>query len=190
MSRPSTSSSTKIEDVTMHNAESVLHTFALLKKAIDDPESVSAVFIRACKSQGQLASLELPEFGIHAMSLNTMKTYADNNGKILWTQLDAYRKTALKRHLQHARTRTNPTRGSKDYLEGRLAVVERELQQKVNEIIQFVDRYDELLTLSRDHARLSSTFEAKLKRHLDKYIYMDKCSGRSKLRIIDGGKHG
>ena len=189
MSKPSTSSPPKIEDVAMHNAESVVHTFALLKKAIDDPESVSAVFIRACKSQGQLASLELPEFGIYAMSLNTMKAHADNNGKILWQQLDAYRKAALKKHQQHAKTRINSSRGSKAYFEGRLSVVEKDLQCKINEIIQFVDRYDDLLTLSRDHARLSSTFEAKLKRHLDRYNYMDKCSGRSRLRIIDGGKN-
>lgn len=189
MARPSTSSPPKIEDLATHNAESVAHTFALLKKAIDDPESVSAVFIRACKSQGHLASLELPDFGIHAMSLNTMKTHADNNGKILWTQLDAYRKTALKKHQQQVQSKTKPSRGSKINLEARLAGVERDLQQKTNEIIQFVDRYDDLLVLSRDHARLNSTFESKLKRHLDRYIYMDNRCGRSKLRLIDGEKN-
>jgi len=188
MVRPCTGHLPKKEEVTLYNAESVVNTYTLLKKAIDDPENVSAAFIEACKSQGTLASLDLPEVGICAMSLNTMKTHADSNGKILWSQLDAYRKAALKKHQQYARTKTKPSRGSKNYLEDRLACIEKGLQQKINEIIQFADRYDDLLTLSRDHSRLNPTFEAKLKRHLDRYSYMDKCSGRSKLRLIDGGK--
>lgn len=177
------------EEVKPDNAVSVANTFTLLKKAIEGPESVSAIFIEACKSQGLLASLNYPELGICAMSLNTMKTHADNNGNILWSQLDAYRKAALKKHQQHAKSKIRLSRGSKTYLEVRLAVTEKELQQKINEIIQFVDRYDDLLLLSRDHARLNSTFEAKLKRHLDRYSYMDKRCGPSKLRVIVGGKN-
>jgi hypothetical protein len=156
---------------------------------MEDPSSAPPAFIIACRSQGAFASFELPECGIRSMSLNTMKTHSDNNGKIIWENLNKLRKLLLVKYAQHVKKQNKPTRGSNAQLKEKLEEAESKLQQRHNNIIQFVDCYINLFTLCSEHAKMCSTFAAKLRRHQALYSNLEIPNYRPKLRIIEGGRN-
>ncbi len=172
-------------------AKSVINTFNILKIAFEDPANMPGPILEACKSQGALAALDFPESEICSMSLNTMKTHADNNGAILWKNLNDLRNMVLKKHAEFVQSQYTPSRGSKAHLKDQLVLAKKKLQNENNNTISYVDRYDHLLTLCRDHSQSSTRFRAKFNLHLVRYAFMDDTADiRSKLRIIDGGRNG
>jgi hypothetical protein len=177
-----------MSDDTISNAESVLNTYNLLKKTIDDPSSALPALLEACKSQGALSSLEIPDLRIHGMALNTMKEQCNNNGCILWTQMDAARKRALHQHKEFQQKQSRPGRGSKAELSNLVSEKQEEISQKNNSIIQYIDRYDHLLTLCRSHSKHDPALAAKINRHLERYSFLDQWNVKLKLRLINGGR--
>jgi hypothetical protein len=158
------------------NATSVKSTFELLKKAIANPEGAPAALIDSCKSQGTLAALVLTEHAIRKMSLNTMKSHADSNPSISWEKLNTLRKAALSTYQKSQNNLNRPGRGSKTDLKDESEKAKQEVQVKNNEIIQFIDCYQDLLTICRDYSRLDSMFAAKFQKHLLKYSYLNQCN--------------
>jgi hypothetical protein len=155
-------------------------------QCIQNPEIAPIAIIEACKSQGALSSLDMPEYGIRPMSLNTFKTHCDNNSDILWQQMDASRKATLIKYNNYKNNINKPSRGTKIDLENRIAEINRELQLQNNDIIKFVDRYQDLLTICRDHALKDSVMSAKLSLHLKKYRYMENQNKRLTLKVVYG----
>ncbi|SDG76936.1 hypothetical protein [Janthinobacterium sp. YR213] len=80
----------------MNTRDSTLARFALLEKALRGEKSIPASLRHACRSQGKLARLSLPNLGIEPMSLNTLKNQADvaiESGG--WEKLDEMRQSYL-----------------------------------------------------------------------------------------------
>jgi len=78
----------------MDNRSNVYARYRLLKKALQGSKQISASLLKACKSQGGLAKLDLPAEGIIPMALNTLKVKADEmieDGG--WKKLDEMRKS-------------------------------------------------------------------------------------------------
>lgn len=70
--------------------------YKLLKSALQGSKQIPAALLKACKSQGGLAKLDLPAEGIKPMALNTLKAKADEvieDGG--WEKLDDMRKSYL-----------------------------------------------------------------------------------------------
>ena len=114
----------------IRKAKSVINTFNILKIACEDPTNIPEPILEACKSQGTLAALDLPEHGICCMALNTMKTHADNNGDILWKNLNMLRSDVLIKYNKYIQSQNKPTRGSNAHLREKPCSSEREITKR------------------------------------------------------------
>lgn len=80
----------------MDNRSNANARYKLLTKALKGSKQIPAALLKACKSQGGLAKLDLPAEGIAPMALNTLKVNADDvieDGG--WEKLDEMRKSFL-----------------------------------------------------------------------------------------------
>lgn len=80
----------------MDSLGNVQARYKLLKDALQGSKKVPSALLKACKSQGGLAKLDLPAEGITPMALNTLKAKADvviENGG--WEELNKMRKSYL-----------------------------------------------------------------------------------------------
>lgn len=76
----------------MKYANSSIARFRLLARALEGKSTIPSELLTACRSQGGLASLDIPSEGITAMSLNTLKKCADTLIEIGgWEKLDKMR---------------------------------------------------------------------------------------------------
>lgn len=168
---------------------SVINSFDLLMKIIDEPTLASPMIAEALKSQGAFAALNLPEYNIIQMSLNSMKTYSNHNSNITWDALNKYREAAKLKYQQHQQLVNKPGRGSRADLAMRYDEIKADLKQKCNSIIQYIDMYQDLLTISKDHALHDSSFAARIERHIKRYLYLNELNGQIRLSIIHGKRH-
>lgn len=80
----------------MDNRSNAHARYKLLKKALQGSKQIPAALLKACKSQGGLANLDLPAEGITPMALNTLKAKA---GEVIedggWELLDEMRRSYL-----------------------------------------------------------------------------------------------
>lgn len=104
-----------------------------------------AALLKACKSQGGLAKLELPAEGIAPMALNTLKVNADDvieDGG--WKQLDEMRKTYLVAG-QGAITKSVTTGSRTANLQSKLEAAEEALKTERRYRIRLQVAYEALL---------------------------------------------
>lgn len=136
---------------------SVRKQFELLQQLVKAPESLAAslrdALLPALASQGALAALELPEFGIVGMSLNTHKAIADEELQGRYPALNDYRRAALERLRDLDRHTDQPGRGTIEWYKTELADKTAKLNRVADDIALMSLKLDEVLALAQHMAQ-------------------------------------
>lgn len=140
-------------DLTSPTRHSVVAELQLLKECCADSatidETLRAILLKSLKSQGGLASLELPEKGIVGMSLNTHKSAAISAIVGGFNTLDSYRRAALESLRKHVETLARPNRNTIEWLKKECETREAENAALVDEMVLLTARLNEVMEYAR-----------------------------------------
>jgi len=170
---------------TSSKISSVANTMAMLERLIAVPKVHTVVTIDNLKTQAALASLDLPELGIHPMSLNTLKHYVKESVPGGWEVFDELRKKAIRVLSKLSEPTSKPSRGSKQDILNRLQRSESEVQHYINEIARFAEQHTKLVEICWMEAKDNGDFALSFKAYLKKYA-----SRKGNLAIVVGVKSG
>lgn len=137
----------------MDNRSNALARYKLLRKALQGAKQIPASLLKACTSQGGLAKLDLPSEGVTPMSLNTLKSKADEvieEGG--WNRLDEMRRSYLEVGKTSA-ARPFSTRRRAGDLKMKLEQVEKALETERRYRIRLQVAYEALLDRMRSTSK-------------------------------------
>lgn len=160
------------------NRESVVARARTLAEFLNNSKEVPAALLTACESQHRLAALNMPEYGIHPLSLNSLKHIANSVcGDDGWSRLEQLRHQMLK-------SRTSLTRALPARMSPAQAAAEakRCLDESIRTRAILLKAYLELRKLIRPLAEHDDVLANQLKRHTSLY---DQQLG---LAIVKSGK--
>lgn len=143
----------------------------LLKRALQGSKQVPATLLKACKSQGDLAKLDLPAEGITPMALNTLKTKADEvieDGG--WKKLNEMRKSYLVAGKSFA-AKSATTRNRTANLKSKLDAVEEALKTERRYRIRLQVAYDALLSRMKISAATDPDLAHFINRHVTGFSF-------------------
>ncbi|MCE9958428.1 hypothetical protein [Aeromonas rivipollensis] len=132
---------------------------------------MSTALLKACKSQGGLAKLDLPAEGITPMALNTLKTKADEvieDGG--WEKLNEMRKSYLVAGKGVA-AKLGTTSGRTANLKSKLDAVEEALQTERRYRIRLQVAYDALLSRMKTSAATDPDLAHFINRHVTGFSF-------------------
>jgi len=161
---------------------SVRQRWILLGSILDNPKKLPRQISDACKSQGALAKLELPQEGVFKMTLNTLKATAriaieKNDGKDGWEQLEERRLSVQSLVVKHSQLKQSARKKPTDNL---ISDLQEALDKSNRQRLRLERGYFEMLTILRELAKSDPSLEVKLKRHLATFSIRT-------LVVLDGG---
>lgn len=155
----------------MDNRSNAWARYKLLKKALQGSKKVPASLVKACKSQGGLAKLDLPVEGITPMALNTLKAKADEvieDGG--WEKLDDMRKCYLVAGKGvAAKSATTSSRTAN--LKSKLDAAEESLKTERRYRIRLQVAYEALLSRMKTSAANDSDLAHFINRHVTGFSF-------------------
>lgn len=149
-------------------ANSVRNEWKLLKQVVEAPgsilEPVRTDLLSALQSQAGLALLELPDYGIVGMSLNTHKAVATACIEGGYSAVNDYRKAALVRLKSATLQSKRPGRGTLDWHRDELADKTEKLSRITNEVAKMGQQLQETLQLCYEMAQAAGKESEFIKR--------------------------
>lgn len=160
--------------------------YKLLKKALQGSKQIPATLLKACKSQGGLAKLDLPAEDIVPMALNSLKARADEvieDGG--WKKLDEMRKSYLGAGRGMAvKSATTSTRTAN--LKSKLEAAEEALKTERRYRIRLQVAYEALLSRMKTSAADDPDLAHFINRHVTGYSFKLLSVASSKENGTDG----
>ncbi|WP_304351345.1 hypothetical protein [Comamonas testosteroni] len=155
----------------MDSLGNVQARYKLLKDALQGSKKVPSALLKACKSQGGLAKLDLPAEGITPMALNTLKSKADvviENGG--WEELNQMRQSYLAAK-QGGDSKPCATRNRATDAASKLKGAEDALENERKYRIQLEVAYEALLNRMRSSAVDDEDLAQFINRHVTGFSF-------------------
>lgn len=155
----------------MDNRSNTLARYKLLKKGLQGSKQIPATLLKACRSQGGLAKLDLSAEGITPMALNTLKAKADEvieDGG--WEKLDEMRRSYLIAGKGMA-AKSATTSSSTANLKSKLKAAEEALETERRYRIRLQVAYEALLSRMKTSAANDPDLALFINRHVTGFSF-------------------
>lgn len=148
------------------NKDSAYARYKLLRSALKNHSKLPLELKKACDSQHAFAALDLPQNGIHPMSLNTLKAVTElviEEGG--WATLDLLRRQLRKNVRNQAISKRKPRSFTKKAQSEKIRKLRHQLELERRARLVLTRAYTEALKMLHGAAKIDDTIANRLVRH-------------------------